>query len=199
MLSLSQSLEQRRVTVDEVLAWSSAIAAELCALHQRGQVHGEVTAANILVLGAQANLAPRPGDTSATAADDIAQFAALLREMLEHADAGSPAARAEWRALQRVAETNANAGPGSRIKKVSLALQVLKSARRVERPAPVKAVPESRPRGPRVLMLVRAVPVAAEARRRRIVVNMRHVWAFLVSAASVAIAGSMLFLRLSGR
>ncbi len=199
--TLAEVLEQQRCTTDEVCAWFSALATELSALHEMGQAHGSVTAANVAVTGGIAHLLPslHAGDDTS---QDIVRFAALLREMLDSIQPECEAARAKWNALDRVASTNAIARPGSRMKKIALALRLLNSTAKVvvQAPAPVMEAASPAPtepaaRRPRVLLLVREVKPEAPARRRRFVLKTIHVWAILVSMAGVAAAACLMFLR----
>jgi hypothetical protein len=200
--SLKDLLDQRRLTINQVRTWACALAAELCTLHEHGQVHGAIAVESVWIEGNSAHLGPACGHASANQPNDIVQFAALLRRMLDSVPVESEAVRASWRELDRIAATNSRAGSGSRMKKVALALRLLCSARkfevrtRTELPAG-ELVRQEAPerRSQRILMLVREVPPVAPAHPHRFVAKTIHVGAVLASAASIAVTGCIMFLR----
>jgi len=200
--SLKDLLDHRRLTIDEVLIWASAIAAELRAIHMLGQGHGGVSAGNVCIEGNGAHLERALGHACADQPQDIVQFAALLREMLDNVQVEAGAAHAQWRALDRIAITNLRAGPGSRMKKVASAIRLLCATRKIEISARIELPPgepvrepEPAPHRPRILMLVREVPPAAQANPDRAFANTAHVYAFLASAASIAAIACRMLLR----
>jgi hypothetical protein len=201
VLALVDLLEHRSLTTDEVLTWASAIASQLSSLHELGQWHGGVAAESVWIEGTNARLGPAAGQACPNQPQDIVQFAALLRKMLESVPV-TEAARAQWNALDRIASTNSRAGSDSSVKKVASALKLLCSARRIRVLAGSESsagervpAPESGRDNRRFLMLVREVPPAAPDNPSRFVAKTVHVCAFLVSAASVAAFGCIMLLR----
>jgi hypothetical protein len=201
IVTLSDLLQQRQLTMDEVLPWASAIAAQLSTLHAQGQVHSGVAAESVWIEGNSARLAPAAGQACANRQQDIVDFAALLRKMLESVPV-SEAVQAQWNALDRIATTNSRAGSDSSVKKVASALKLLCSACRLAAPSRSESpagetvrAPESDRDTPRFIMLVREVPPATPDNPRRFVAKTIHVCAFLASAASIAVLGCIMFLR----
>jgi len=186
--------------MEEVLAWALAIAAELCALHEQGRWHGAITLENVSIEEDKAHLAPSPGLLPVNQPLDIEDFAALLRKMLESVPE-TEAARAPRAALERIATGNSSAASGSRMRKVALGLRLVPAARWAAAPvriaAPVQQPPQPKPAPRKVLMLVReAPPPAPVAPRRFAAANLRLV-ALFTTAATIAIVGCLLFLRLT--
>ena len=200
MTNLQEHLLDRRLTMDEVLGWSTSIATEVAAIHEQGHAHGGVAPENVRVEGNVARLTPPVfGADPNGQPQDIVRFAALLRAMLNGVDPASDMARAQWSALDRIAKTNSYAATGSRMKRVVLALKLLRSGCKVEAPPPVEAefageVEATHP-ARRILMLVREVPPAVVPLPKQISATTIHVVAFLVSAATLAVSGCLLFLK----
>jgi hypothetical protein len=218
--TLSDLLRTRRITINEALTWATEIAQQLTALHERGQIHGAVAADRVAFAGKQAILTPAAVvPESVSQPQDIAQFAALLRQMLDSVQIHSDAARAQWNALDRIATTNAQAASGSRMNKVAWAIKLVRPARRAEvlrprvpptqleaparvaapAPGPVACEPISKPRTQRLLMLPAVPPRegdSEEGYRTTYEAKNVHVWAFLASAATIALIGCILFVRL---
>jgi len=201
ILALSELLEQRQLTMDEVLTWAATIAAQLSTLHAHGQGHAGVAAESVWIEGDSARLAPAAGPACANRQQDIVDFAALLRIMLESVPV-TQAVQAQWNALDRIATTNSRAGSDSSVKKVASALKLLCSARRIAAPLRSESQAGEKVHEPepdrdtlRFLMLVREVPPATPDNPRRFVAKTVHVCAFLASAASIAVFGCIMFLR----
>jgi hypothetical protein len=198
-ITLADLRNQRSLTMEEVLAWASAIAAELCTLHDLGRWHGAVQLDNVSIDGDKARLAPGPGLLPVNQPLDIQDFAALLRKMLESVPE-TEGSRAQRAALEGIANSNSTAASGSRMRKVALALKLVLAARRAAAPVriatPVEQPPQPKPAPRKVLMLIREVPPPVPVAPRRFAVGNIHVFALLASAATIAIVGCLLFLRL---
>jgi hypothetical protein len=188
--TLADVCKQRRLAIGEVHAWISAIAAELCLLHERGEAHGAVAAENVCIEAHGARLSASAA-TSTDQSRDIVQFAALLRQMLDRVQLETESEQAQWRVLDGIATTNSQAAPGRRIKKVAMALKLLRRVPKVE----IRVAEPPRPAPVRVLMLVREAPSEAPATPTRRTVNGLQVLAFLGSAACLAVAGCFVFMR----
>src|SRR5438045_2972532 len=95
---LSSVLAQRTLSEPAVLDIAVEIAEELAQLHQQGRTHGAVTPENAILVRGTVCLDRPPADLStATPADDVRQYAALLRQLL--AAAGSRPDAAEFRTM----------------------------------------------------------------------------------------------------
>src|SRR5579862_1354393 len=81
--TLKALMEGRQLTWDEVLDWSSEVAAELSLLHEQGGCHGDITPEGVWIENGSARLSPGADlRASANWAQDILQFSALLRQMI---------------------------------------------------------------------------------------------------------------------
>jgi len=188
--TLASLLERRQLSLEEALAWSSAVADDLAAVHQRGACHGAVGPEAVWIdagnvhLGPGADLSP-----SASQTQDIVQFAALIRRMLSSVppDQGDPRTR---QALDRIAATNSKPAGDARMKKVASALGLLRLSAQVEassrrsHTAEAVAAEESEPQ--QVLLLAREVPPASPPPRRRIRWTAVHAFAYFGCAAGVS-------------
>ena len=195
MITLEELLNSRRVRLDEVIVWASALAGQLSTLHEQGQAHGGVAPETVRIDAGGVYLVPYgEGKSQPDQARDIVQFAALLRKMLAGAEADTPAERAQWNALEGVAAANSQAAEGSRMKKVVLALKLVGRARkRVKSCHTVTLAPAKR--GQRVLLLVREVSPAEDAHAGKPVSKPIRIAAILASAASIAVFCGLVLLR----
>ena len=187
MKTLAEFLDSRRLHLAEVRAWASAVATELSTLHEQGRAHGTVAAETVRIEGNRASLMPcRANQAQPDQVADIVQFGALLQKMLACTQVNTGAERAMWDRLDRIAITASRAAAGSRMKKVASALKLV-------RPPSKPAVPR---RGARVLVLVREVSPTESANIRQDTWKFFHVGVFLASAASVAVVGCLMLIRL---
>ena len=197
MTTLEELLNSRRVRLDEVMAWASALAGQLSTLHDQRQSHGGVVAEMVRIDAGGAHLMPgRVGEPQSGQARDIVEFAALLRGMLAGAEADTPAERAQWNALEGVAAANTHAAEGSRMKKVVLALKLVGPARKAVKFCPaVTPTPAPAKRGQRVLLLVREVSPTEQASAGKAVSKPIRIAVLLASAASLAVFCGLVLLR----
>jgi hypothetical protein len=201
--SLAELMAHRQLTMDELLAWAPEIAMGLEAMHAEGRSHGNVSAAEVRIDGHRAVLMPGgAGFDSEKQPEDIAQFAGLLKAMLKRATVASDEERASWRVIDKIASTNANASEGSRIKKVTAALKLVRPKYRAaaqataeaEAVAPRDDEEQEAPPLKRVLMLVREVPPEEPERPRRYAKTI-HLWAYFATAVGLAVTACMFYLR----
>jgi len=201
--TLAELMEHRQLTMDEVLSWAPAIAMGLEAVHMEGRCHGNVSAVEVRIDGNRAVLMPgSAGFETEKQPADIAQFAGLLKAMLKRAVVESDEDRASWRVLDRIASTNANASEGSRIRKVTAALKLVRPKYRLataqasaEVLEPAGEDEQDAPRLKRVLMLVREVPPEEPQKLPRTYAKTVHLWAYFATAVGLAVTACMFYLR----
>jgi hypothetical protein len=186
---LSQLLEHRALPADTVLDLALEIAEGLAQLHRLGRAHGAVTPENVILEDGIARLAaPHSRLPSASAVNDVRQYAALVQELIAASDGRQTEGTAEVRALlEPIIRGYLQPDPQRAIcqmKKAVIALKLL----RVTAPRPATAAIESSPAlGPVPVMSLAATmapavnvsPLVHERRperpRRRVILLVRRV------------------------
>ncbi len=200
---LSSFLKHRSLPAPAILDYAVEIAENLAELHQRGQAHGAVTPENAIVVRGTACLDRPASSLRATAADDIRQYAALVRALIEASDDRPGTDAAQVRALlEPIIRGYLRPEPqraAGQMKKAVIALKLLRVSTPRAQSAPIAfspvepVIPGGDPKpSRRILLLVRRVqpPAALPQPAREVRPGLRYVLVLLGLAAATAAGGA---------